>query len=93
MQEVFKMGTFRVIPKEIKQQIINRIKNDGVSVFQASQEHGVSTKTIYNWLKDTASQNISFLEYARLKKENRLLLELVGKLTLENNKPGSHKKK
>jgi len=87
------MGTFRVIPKEIKQQIINRIKNEGVSVLQASKDHGVSTKTIYNWLKDTVSQNISFLEYARLKKENKLLLEIVGKLTLENSKSAVHKKK
>lgn len=87
------MGTFRVIPKEIKQQIIDRIKNEGVSVLQASRDHGVSTKTIYNWLKDTASQNISFLQYAKLKKENKLLLEIVGKLTLENSKSAVHKKK
>lgn len=87
------MGTFRVIPKEIKQQIIDRIKNDGVSVLQASKDHGVSTKTIYNWLRNTVSQNISFLEYAKLKKENKLLLEIVGKLTLENSKSAVHKKK
>lgn len=62
------MGTFRVIPKEIKQQIINRIKNDGVSVFQASQEHGVSTKTIYNWLKETAKLPPTPVELPKLNK-------------------------
>jgi len=87
------MGTFRIIPKEIKQQIIDRIKNEGVSVLQASKDHGVSTKTIYNWLRNTVSQNISFLEFAKLKKENKLLLEIVGKLTLENSKSAVHKKK
>jgi transposase-like protein len=87
------MGAFKVIPKEIKEQIMNRIKNEGVSVLQASSEHGVSPKTIYNWLKSTASQNISFLEYAKLKKENKLLLEIIGKLTLENSRSGVNKKK
>lgn len=79
------MSGFRVIPKELKDQILSRIKNEGVSVLQASKDHGVSTKTIYTWLDKASSKNISFLEYARLKRENKLLLELVGKLTLEKN--------
>jgi len=38
------------IAPEVKAQIINRIKNDGVSVTQATQDHGVSTASIYTWL-------------------------------------------
>lgn len=86
------MSGFRVIPKELKEQILNRIKNDGVSVAQASKDHGVSTKTIYTWLDKGASSNISFLEYARLKRDNKILLELVGKLTLEKTKVSPFKK-
>ena len=39
------MKKHRIAP-EIKEQIINRIKNEGVSVSQAAGEHGVSEKTI-----------------------------------------------
>ncbi len=40
------MKNNRIAP-EIKEQIINRIKNDGISVLQASKDHGVSADTIY----------------------------------------------
>lgn len=62
------MGTFRVIPKELKDQVLSRIKNDGVSVAQASKDHGVSTKTIYNWLNRDLDKSPSYRQYPRLKK-------------------------
>ena len=39
------------IAKEIKEQIINRIKNEGVSVSEAATEHGLSPNTIYSQFK------------------------------------------
>ena len=51
-EEVF-MGTLKAIPKEIKEQILKRIKEEGVSVADAAVEHGISTKTIYNWMRNT----------------------------------------
>jgi putative transposase len=75
------MGTFKAIPKEIKEQILKRIKEDGVSVADASREHGVSTKTIYNWMRNKGVQSTSILEISRLKRENKELLEIIGKLT------------
>ena len=38
------------IAPELKEQIINRIKNDGVTVVQAAKDHGVSEGTIYGWI-------------------------------------------
>lgn len=72
---------FRVAP-EVKEQIINRIKNDGVSVAVAAKDHGVSTVTIYSWL-DTSAKGISIIEHNKLKKENSLLKALIGELTLK----------
>lgn len=83
------MGTFKVIPKEIKEQILSRIKNEGVTVSQAAKDHGVSTKTIYNWLRKTAIINPSILEISRLRRENRELKEIIGIITHELHK---HKK-
>ncbi len=47
------MGTFHVIAKETKEQILNRIKNEGVSVPQAAKDAGISNTTIYTWLDRT----------------------------------------
>ncbi|OGK58191.1 hypothetical protein A3H86_02980 [Candidatus Roizmanbacteria bacterium RIFCSPLOWO2_02_FULL_41_9] len=80
------MGSFRVIPKELKEQILSRIKNDGVSVTQASKDHGVSSKTIYNWLNQGLDKAPSYREFARLRKQNQDLLAIIGQLTVETKK-------
>jgi transposase len=79
------MGTFRVIAKEVKDQVLHRIKNEGVSVVQAAKDAGISTKTIYTWLAARAEGVPGVLETARLKKENQALYEFIGKLTIEVN--------
>jgi transposase-like protein len=71
------------ISREIKEQILARIKNDGLSVLQAAEEHGVSTKTIYNWLGKGITSQPTIMEVSRLKRQNKELLELVGKLTMD----------
>lgn len=72
-----------VIRPDVKAQILKRLKEDGVPVATLAEEHGISTKTIYNWLSRGATNNQpSLLTYAKLKKENQQLKELVGNLTL-----------
>lgn len=77
------MSTFKVIPKEMKEQILNRIKNEGVTVAAAANDAGISSKTIHNWLRSTTYTGVSILEVSRLRRENKLLLEMIGTLTLE----------
>ncbi|MEK7163856.1 MAG: transposase [Patescibacteria group bacterium] len=76
------MKKYRIAP-EIKEQILNRIKNDGVSVIDAAKEHGISENTIYGWIAKKVDGNPSLSEIVKLKKENRQLLELVGQITLK----------
>jgi len=71
------------IALEVKEQIINRIKNDGVSVVQAAKEHGVAEGTIYTWIAKKTVSNPSLSEIIKLKKENAQLLQLVGEITLK----------
>jgi len=79
--------SFHIIRKEIKEQILSRIKNEGVSVAQAASEHGISPKTIYTWLSaGVASTSASILEVSHLRRENKVLLEMVGRLTMEKQK-------
>lgn len=73
----------RRIAPELKQQIINRIKNDGVPVSQAATDHGLHESTIYGWIAHKVEGQPSFSELIRVKKENRQLLELVGEMTLK----------
>lgn len=70
------------ISNEIKEQVLNRIKNEGVSVSDAAKDHGISTHTIYKWLGNGA-RSISVLEYNKLKKENERLKQLLGEITLK----------
>lgn len=43
------MSGFKAIPKEIKDQVLVRVK-EGVPVAQLADEHGISAKTIYIWI-------------------------------------------
>ncbi len=71
------------IASDVKDQIINRIKNDGVTVVQAAQEHGVSENTIYAWIAKKTDGQPTLGEIIKLKKENAQLFQLLGEITLK----------
>ena len=72
----------RVAP-DVKEQIINRIKNDGVTVAEASKEHGISENTIYGWIAKKTEGQPTLSEIIKLKRENTQLMQLVGEITLK----------
>jgi transposase-like protein len=76
------MKKHRIAP-DVREQIINRIKNDGVSVAQAAKDHGISDQTIYGWIAKKVEGQPTISDLIRLKKENAQLLQLVGELTLK----------
>lgn len=76
------MTKHRIAP-DVKEQIINRIKNDGVTVLQAAQEHGISENTIYGWIAKKTEGQPTLSEIIKLKRENSQLLQLVGEITLK----------
>lgn len=75
----------KVISKEVKDEILGKVKN-GESVVSLAGKYGVSDKTIYRWLKGGVVNQVSFVEYSRLKKENQQLKEIIGVLTFELEK-------
>ena len=75
-------GKYKVSP-EVKQQILERIKEEGVSVTQAAEEHGLSTQTIYGWIAKGVTAPPSVLELSRLKRENQTHHEIIGRLTVK----------
>lgn len=70
------------ISREVKDQILNRIKNEGVSVIDAAKDHGISAHTIYNWLSRGAVGAPTWSELNKLKRERDELLRIVGELTI-----------
>lgn len=71
------------VSKEVREQILKRIRDEGVPVSQAATEHGLSTKTIYGWLGKGVTTAPSILEMARLRRENQALKEMLGQITLD----------
>jgi transposase-like protein len=74
---------FHRISPEVREQVLKRVKEEGVSVSQAAKDHGIHETTIYGWLGTGAQGAPSWAEYAKLKRENKMLLELVGEITLK----------
>lgn len=70
------------ISKEVKEEILTKVKS-GEPVASLSEKYGVSTKTIYNWLRGKATKQVSWMEHAKLKRENQQLKEIIGFLSLE----------
>jgi len=79
------MSEYKRIPKEIKSEILARVKQ-GHKISLLADEYGISSKTIYNWIQDGVVTKISPLEFARMRRERDDLLKLVGNLTLEVEK-------
>ncbi|TSC55534.1 MAG: Uncharacterized protein G01um101418_856 [Parcubacteria group bacterium Gr01-1014_18] len=74
---------YRKIDETTKNQILDKIKQGNVPVVDLAKEHEIAPKTIYGWLSHESGNNASLLEYGKLKRENKALMELVGFLTLE----------
>ncbi|PJA08455.1 hypothetical protein COX69_02325 [Candidatus Falkowbacteria bacterium CG_4_10_14_0_2_um_filter_48_10] len=80
------------ISEEIKRKIIERIRNEGLSVPKASEEFGISRNAIYHWIGTKAKGEPSILEIAKLKKENSELKQIIGGLTLNMERGKKNRK-
>jgi len=82
------------ISKEIRDEILTKIKNEGLSVADAATNYGIHTGTIYSWLGTKAKGVVSVLDHNKLKKENGQLKQIIGDLTIKMSleaKKGSSK--
>ncbi len=75
------------IPKELKNEILTKIKVEGLRGAEAARRYGLNVKNIYRWLADgvdgTSSQ---LLELNRLKRENQQLKQMIGQLLLDHER-------
>lgn len=83
------MPGFKPIDVSVKAEILDQVRNQGVTVSEAAASHNVSTKTIYNWLRVSVvdgDKNL-ILENNRLKKELEQAYKVLGRLTAETQRP------
>ncbi len=85
------MPTGKTTDPQTKTEIIAKIRHEGVSVTEVSNTYGISSKTIYNWLREgvvDGNRNL-ILENNRLKKELEQAYRLLGRATAEMQRPKS----
>jgi transposase len=74
---------------ELRAEIVGKIRDEGMSVAVASATYGISSKSIYTWLREgvvDGNRNL-ILENNRLKKELEIAYRILGKLTAETKRP------
>lgn len=80
------MGTTKKlykVPKEIKDEILKKIKEEALPVSQLADQYGISGATIYGWLSKGARGQPTWSEYNKIKKENEQLKMMIGELTVK----------
>lgn len=68
------MSQGKRVPAEIKEQILHRIRTEGISAAQAAKEHGISAPTIYTWLSKAVDVPANILQINKLRRVNSLNL-------------------
>jgi transposase-like protein len=69
----------------VKAEIVRRVRDEGMSVAEAGTQYGVSSKSIYTWLRVgvvDGNRNL-ILENNKLRKELEMAYRLLGRATAE----------
>ena len=77
-----------ITPQEKRDEIVAKIRDEGITVAAAARQYNIGPKAIYSWMRDgVANSSTSLvLEVNRLKKENEQLYNLLGRATVELKK-------
>lgn len=77
------------IEQHVKDEVLLKIRDGGLKVSDAANQYGISSKTIYAWLRAgvvDGDRNL-ILENNRLKKELEQAYRVLGRLTAESQRP------
>lgn len=83
------MPVGKYVDQKVKTEIITKVREDGVSVRDAAAQYGISSKTIYNWMRAGVvnSSTSLILENNKLRKELEQAYNLLGRATAEMQRP------
>ena len=77
------------VEQQIKDEIIFKIRDGGLKVSEVADQYGISSKTIYAWLRAgvvDGNRNL-ILEKTASKKELEQAYRVLGRLTAETQRP------
>ena len=85
---MFSMAKGVITPQEKRDEIIAKIRDEGMTVAEAARQYNIGPKAIYSWMRDGVAHSSAnlILEVNRLKKENEQLYNLLGRATVELKK-------
>jgi transposase-like protein len=77
------MGTpHNKVSKDLRNQILERVRASGKSIAEISHEHGIGKTTIYEWLRESTGEAPA-RDIIKLEKENKELKQIIGELTVQ----------
>ncbi len=77
----------RFYSKELKEEIINKIKSEGTTAVEAAKRYGIDVNNIYRWVSSgIAGARSNLFEINRLKRENRELKQIIGSMMFERER-------
>jgi transposase-like protein len=78
----------RVISPEIREKILKKIKDEGLTVAKAAEEFGLSRNTIYGWVSPARNTKADpgIMEISRLRRENMELKQIIGAMMLSTER-------
>lgn len=83
------MSRGKPIDPKVKTEIVSKIRDGGLKVSEAANQYGISSKTIYAWLRAgvvDGNRNL-ILENNKLRKELEMAYRVLGRLTAESQRP------
>lgn len=74
-------------PKELKEEVISKMKTEGIPAVEAAKRYGIDVNNIYRWVSSgIAGARGNLFEINRLKRENRELKQIIGELLFEKER-------
>ena len=70
------------VSKDLRNQILERVKTSGKSIAEISTEHGIGKTTIYEWLRESTGEAPA-RDLIKLQRENKELKQIIGELTVQ----------
>lgn len=71
-------------PKELKEEVIGKIKTEGITAIEAAKRYGIDVNNIYRWVSSgVGGTKGNLFEINRLKRENRELKQIIGGLMFD----------
>lgn len=74
-------------PKELKEEILLKIKTEGITAIEAAKRYGIDVNNIYRWVSaGVGGTRGNIWEMNRLKRENKELKQIIGEMMFEHQR-------